>query len=99
MATSKYRGNDIEYKNGEWFFSGTELKVEQCHDTKPCGHCGKLFTNEGHDACLGELPGLMNACCGHGIESEAYVQFLDGSCIRGKDAVEIQRILKNVANK
>ena len=42
---------------------------------KSCGYCGKDNTPEGHDGCLGTLPGLMNACCGHGIESGTYVQF------------------------
>ena len=36
----------------------------------------------------------MNACCGHGDIEEAYIQFWDGSCIRGEDAKTIQNILK-----
>ncbi len=30
----------------------------------PCPLCGKVRTREGYDACLGELPGVANACCG-----------------------------------
>lgn len=41
-----------------------------------CEHCGKGVTKEGHDGCIGTLPdGVMNACCGHGVNSSAYVQF------------------------
>lgn len=93
-TTSKYRGNLIIYKDNQWIFEDTGLSVKKTHKDKPCGNCGKLSTPEGHDACLGTLIGIMNACCGHGEEKEAYVQFLDGECIRGKDAIDVMRILK-----
>lgn len=67
-----------------------------------CGECGDKPTAEGHDACLGTLPNIMNACCGHGGLNEPYVQFYTfedaaqigyskddvdaGNCIRGKKA-------------
>lgn len=60
----------------------------------PCSRCLKNPDENGHDACLGTLKGLMNACCGHGNDKSAYVQFLDGSCVRGKDAITIIKILK-----
>jgi len=60
-----------------------------------CSHCNLPKTPEGHDGCLGALVGLMNACCNHGGTYEgAYVQFLDGHCIRGDDALIIMEILK-----
>lgn len=40
-----------------------------------CGNCGLHRTKQGHDGCIGELEGVMNACCGHGQDSVAYVQF------------------------
>lgn len=94
MVKSKYRGHEIEYVNGKWIYSDTKESVELTHQTRTCGYCGKYYTKEGHDGCLGALPGLMNACCGHGQENEAYVQFLDKSVIRGKDAIIILNILK-----
>lgn len=33
---------------------------------RPCPQCGKPPTPEGYDACLGYLPGVTSACCGHG---------------------------------
>lgn len=48
-----------------------------------------------HDECLGWLDGTMNACCGHGNDDTAYVQFLDGSVVRGKHARTVQHILKH----
>ena len=38
--------------------------------------------------CLGTMPGVMNACCGHGRLVDTYVQLLDGSCLRGQAAAE-----------
>lgn len=40
-------------------------------DSRPCVRCGRPPTPEGHDACLGELEGVVSACCGHGKE-ESY---------------------------
>lgn len=93
-TTSKYRDNNIIYKNNQWIFEDTQRPVSETKDTHVCGHCNQLSTEEGHDACLGTLIGLMNACCGHGNPKEAYVQFIDGNCVRGEDAVMIQNILK-----
>ena len=35
------------------------------------------------DPCLGTLPGVVGACCGHGKQHKAYVQFEDGLTFRG----------------
>jgi len=48
----------------------------------PCKLCGKPRTPEGHDACLGELPGVVGACCGHG--KEGYIEFENGTTIYGR---------------
>jgi len=90
-AKSKFRGHDIYQKNGKWFY----LDGDIVENRKSCGHCGKHDTEEGHDGCLGTLPGVMNACCGHGQANEAYVQFWDGICIRGHSAIIIATELKN----
>jgi hypothetical protein len=61
----------------------------------PCAKCGKLPTKEGHDACLGTLPGVIDACCGHGVR-EAYIIFENGVTIRGRSVIEfVQANLKN----
>ncbi len=81
---SKYRGRCIKLAKGsEWVYSDTEQLVKDFHLIRSCGNCNKHYTAAGHDGCLGKLNGIMNACCGHGDIEEAYVQFLDGFCIRG----------------
>ena len=61
----------------------------------PCAKCGKLPTKEGYDACLGTLPGVIDACCGHGVK-EAYIHFENGVTIRGSLVMEfVQANLKN----
>ena len=69
-----------------------------------CVHCNKypiVEGNEVYDGCLGKLDTdvVANSCCGHGDDSGAYVQFWDWSCIRGKEAVELQKILKGSNNE
>ena len=85
-AEPKFRGHDIERIDGKWYFCASGNLVEETHKGMPCGHCGKADTRDGHDGCLGALPGLMNACCGHGADNETYVQFLDGVIVSGVSA-------------
>ena len=51
---------------------------------RPCKKCNKLFPlGEGEvDLCLGILPGVDNACCGHGVRSESYVRFTNGIVLK-----------------
>lgn len=85
MRRSKLKGHSIVYVNGEWLYEDTMTAT--AGNERPCGHCGKSNTKEGHDGCIGTLPGVMNACCGHGESGEAYIQYWDGSDIRGKAAI------------
>lgn len=96
MVTSKNRGNEIYFNENDkiWYYKDNNLPVSENYKTRPCGNCGKKYTKEGHDGCLGTLIGVMNACCGHGDIEEAYIQFWDGEGIYGKDAKIIQDILK-----
>lgn len=56
-----------------------------------CEKCGKVPSPEGHDGCLGALPGdIMNACCGHGNDNQAYIQYWTGRDLRGSEAVAEQ---------
>jgi hypothetical protein len=71
--------------NGQWRYADTGGLISEQPD-RPCP-CGLDSTQEGHDGCLGTLPGpVANACCGHGDERDAYVQFDDGTIIRGDEA-------------
>lgn len=78
------RGHEIKYVNGRWLFADTQ---EPTTNTRPCGFCGEFATLEGHDSCLGTLPDVRNACCGHGQTRDAYIQFTDGVCVRGEAAI------------
>lgn len=89
---SKYRGHAIVCIGGEWYYEESMQSVNSKPDVS-CSYCGLESTKEGHDGCLGTLRGVMNACCGHGIDEEAYIQFLDGKKVEGEDAKVIQKIL------
>lgn len=83
---SYLRGHKIEMLHGEFVYSDT--KTTTLNNSRPCGHCELINTDDGHDGCLGELMGIMNACCGHGRVDETYLQYWNGTIIRGKQAVE-----------
>jgi hypothetical protein len=93
VVKSKYRGNEIEFNSKGWVFSDTKILVSD-NKSRECGNCGLEQTKEGHDACLGELPHLMNACCGHGNNKDAYIQLMNGSSIHGEDAILLIEIFK-----
>jgi hypothetical protein len=84
----KMRGHDVVYVDGEWLMADTMKKTAEVWDKLPCGHCGKENTPEGHDGCVGTLPGVMNACCGHGAIGEAYVQFPNGRLMQKQEALD-----------
>ncbi len=71
-----HRGHPIIEHDGAWYYADNGQPV--AGPPRECGECGQPNTPEGHDACLGTLPGVMNACCGHGDIGDAYVQFPDG---------------------
>ena len=96
MATSTYRGHKIHSSPSEnWYFTETGQRVSDNPDIQ-CKHCDKPNHPNGHDGCLGELPFVNNACCGHGELGMTYVQFKGKNlyCVRGWKASVIQKILK-----
>lgn len=51
---------------------------------KICKVCGKEREKGKPDPCLGRLPGVMFACCGHG--KRGYIYFENGTVIRFRNA-------------
>ena len=82
------RGHKIEEVDGEWVYCDTQEPTVDGWKDRSCGKCGLPFTLEGHDGCIGTLPDVINACCGHGEVGDAYVQFEDGAGLWGEEAVE-----------
>ena len=101
MTAKHYlRGHLIEFIDDEFVYCDTKESTADTWKERPCGHCGLPNTTEGHDGCLGTLPGVMNVCCGHGGKHEgAYIQFLDETCIRHDDAIEIMDVLKKYVRR
>lgn len=54
-----------------------------------CPKCGmsKYTKEDGIDPCLGKLPGVDDACCGHGVD-KGYIKFMNGTIIRGYFDIE-----------
>lgn len=78
--------------------SVTQLYTSECIGSGQSGICAKCLrgpTADGHDGCLGELPWpVMNACCGHGDDRQAYIQYSNGDAVvRGAAAVSAQRAM------
>lgn len=73
-ARSFVQGHRIAYRNREWVYADTGENVKV---PRPCAKCKCFPTPEGHDACLGHIPGAKYACCGHGA-NPGYVLYEDG---------------------
>ena len=60
-----------------------------------CRTCGETKNSfRGPDPCMGYLPGVKAACCGHSQWYCAYVMMRDGSVVRGRAAIELIEKLK-----
>ena len=64
MTKSHLYGHEIFYKENTWFFKNGE-KVD-FNNPPPCAKCNKHPTKEGYDHCIGYIPNVSSACCGHG---------------------------------
>jgi hypothetical protein len=51
-------------------------------ELRTCVVCGAKVGPDRPDACLGRLPGVVEACCGHGQQRKAYIHFDSGLIIR-----------------
>jgi hypothetical protein len=71
MITSHIRGNIIYFDGKVWRYKSDNTIADY---DKPCARCGQMPTSQGHDACLGNIKNVKNACCGHGV-SEPYVEY------------------------
>jgi hypothetical protein len=78
------RGHAIQKIAGQWVYCDTGEPT--AGNRRDCGHCRLQDTPEGHDGCLGTLPDVANACCGHGDPDAVYIQFKDGRILRGSAA-------------
>lgn len=89
-----FRGNEIQFDEAtsQWHYLDGGL-VESNWQSRPCGKCGLRFSSQGHDPCIANLIGVTNACCGHGIEDDAYVQLENGDLHTGAFAIETQKRL------
>lgn len=56
-------------------------------EIRRCAKSGSRHEMHESDACLGDLPGVDNACCGHGV-TEGYIRFTNGTVIKGRFTVE-----------
>jgi hypothetical protein len=77
-------GHLVEWspKEKRWFFLDNGEPYNSSTFERECPKCGMHRTVEGHDPCLGTLPGVRFACCGHGV-TDGYISFESGVAIYG----------------
>jgi hypothetical protein len=92
------RGHPIYFDGVKYRFADTNEPTSSTWKSRSCGHCGLDNTPEGYDGCLSTgIPGAVNACCGHGQDRDAYIQFSNGDEIRGQEAIRFIRQINKVA--
>lgn len=95
MKRSFFRGHPIVWsgseENGKWVYDDTGENLPSTGGkTRPCKKCGAKYPlgEREKDPCLGYLPGVDNACCGHGERSKAFVRFINGVVLKGFEIEE-----------
>lgn len=77
-------GHKITSRGGQpWTYDDTGTPIPEDRECPNCHQHGA----DGCDPCLGRLPGVFAACCGHGVE-EGYISFENGITVRGRFEVE-----------
>lgn len=94
--TDTYRGHNIQIRDGVWVYSDINSSVKD-DVFRDCGKCGKSQTKDGHDSCLGTLNYVKNACCGHGLIRQSYIQFTNNFRISGILAILVMIIIKRLS--
>lgn len=100
-----YKEDRIEYLNGTKFYIGEvedgyadylNFETNEIYNSRkkpaPCPNCKKEFMDFKSgwvDPCLGILPGVENACCGHGVR-QGYVHFSNGKVIRFPGLIDLK---------
>lgn len=56
---------------------------------KICKACKLVIPARGPDPCIGLLPGVKFACCGHGV-GRGYIYFTNGTIIRFDSVTKVQ---------
>ena len=85
-SRSSWRGHPIVERDGNWVYVDDGSPVATTEGgIRPCGRCGQPGPSgrADLDPCLSVLPGVDNACCGHGNRSESYIQFTNGVIVQG----------------
>lgn len=79
-----WRGHACTWDGKAWNFDDTGKPLPGYGgEFRPCAKCGALMNDHEPDRCLGQLPGVDNACCGHGRREESYVRFKNGVVLLG----------------
>jgi hypothetical protein len=79
-----YHGWNIEYIDEKWRYSDTKEPIPGWGgESRPCKKCGAAIKEGEPDKCLGYLPGVDNACCGHGNKELSYIRFTNGLTVSG----------------
>jgi hypothetical protein len=75
--------NILALRIGSRFSLEVWLGLRHPVEGHPCAICKLPHSPRHPDPCLGQLPGVRGACCGHGDKRAAYIGFEDGPTIRG----------------
>jgi hypothetical protein len=83
-ANGFFRGYKIVFINDKWLYQDNMKPIPGYGgELRPCKKCNSVHGFHESDKCLGNLPGVDNACCGHGVRKESYIRFTNGIVVNG----------------
>ena len=84
--------NDVTIYSDWVYEDNGEPNSEYNYSLRKCPKCNMSPTEEGHDPCIANLPGVKFACCGHGVE-RAYIMLNTGECYRFDTVEELREFI------
>jgi hypothetical protein len=77
--------------------------VQSLRDGWVCPECGMARGADGYDPCLGELPSVVSACCGHGGHphncENGYIVFTNGTIVRFEKLTMVEKLCPKTVTK
>lgn len=88
-----YPGRKADGELSYFFYDTGEVCNNDTEEVPPCPYCRKPFIMDESgliDPCLGKLPGVLSACCGHGV-TNGFISFKSGRVVRFDKDVEVEQ--------
>ncbi|MGH1591146.1 hypothetical protein ACRBEV_25685 [Methylobacterium phyllosphaerae] len=82
--------DEVYWDNHTTYYADTHEPMDR-DNPRPCAACRMPVVVGEPDPCIGTLPGVLGACCGHGGVESSYVCFENGFFLHGFNRITYRK--------